>query len=225
MNAEQKDQFREWLKTHGIRDPQAEFIIKHVAHYFCPDPLPAEGLRDPRIKMLEEMKDWAMDAKDVGDTGDELLYSINDFCTDCDTWIEKCESKALSAPLQPVPGKSKEDAKNKVAQSKGYPNWKEMYDWVARDGQLPSVVAQLIEAATEEAMSEYASSLRGSEWVSVEDPIQHEGFCWGLHKDKSIGFYKLIDGVFCDPDAPEVGSVCYKPVAYQVIQQPLPPLP
>ena len=43
-------------------------------------------------------------------------------------------------------------AKNKVAINKGYASWSEMYDWIARDGQLPTVVAQLIESAMEEVL-------------------------------------------------------------------------
>ncbi len=41
--------------------------------------------------------------------------------------------------------------KDRVAQLKGYSNWKEYYDWIAREGQKPEVVAQLIESAMEEA--------------------------------------------------------------------------
>jgi hypothetical protein len=47
---------------------------------------------DLRIKMLEEMKDWAMDAMDIGETGDEIKYSVNDFLADCDIWIERCKT-------------------------------------------------------------------------------------------------------------------------------------
>lgn len=44
-----------------------------------------------------------------------------------------------------------EQAKEAIAKEKGYPSWREMYDWVCRDGQLPAVVGQLIEAAMAEA--------------------------------------------------------------------------
>lgn len=48
-----------------------------------------------------------------------------------------------------------DECKNVVAREKGYPNWKEMYDWIARENQIPAVVAQLIEAATEEAVCRF----------------------------------------------------------------------
>lgn len=46
-----------------------------------------------------------------------------------------------------------DQAKDKIAQQKGYPGWREMYDWVCRDGQIPAVVGQLIEAAMTEAIT------------------------------------------------------------------------
>jgi len=45
-----------------------------------------------------------------------------------------------------------EEVKDIVAKKRGYLNWTVYYDWIARDGELPSVVAQLIESAMEEAM-------------------------------------------------------------------------
>lgn len=41
---------------------------------------------------------------------------------------------------------------DKVAKSKGnYKNWEDYYNWISREGQYPSVVAQLIEASVKEA--------------------------------------------------------------------------
>jgi hypothetical protein len=44
-----------------------------------------------------------------------------------------------------------EQAKEVIAKQQGYPSWRELYDWVCRDGQYPAVVGQLIEAAMTEA--------------------------------------------------------------------------
>lgn len=46
-----------------------------------------------------------------------------------------------------------DQAKETIAQQKGYPSWREMYNWVCREGQIPAVVGQLIEAAMTEAIT------------------------------------------------------------------------
>ncbi len=40
--------------------------------------------------------------------------------------------------------------KEEIAISNNYPSWEEMYNWISRDNELPSVVAQLIEKITSE---------------------------------------------------------------------------
>ncbi len=51
-----------------------------------------------------------------------------------------------------------EKIKDDVAWERGYPNWEEYYNWIARDGEFPSVVAQLIEGAMEDVAKLYADS-------------------------------------------------------------------
>lgn len=72
--------FEDWQKIKNMKEPTPEAV----------------GEADPRIAMLEEMKEWADGAKDLGETGDEIKYSLNDFLTDCDLWIEKCQQKPLT---------------------------------------------------------------------------------------------------------------------------------
>ena len=55
---------------------------------------------------------------------------------------------------------SVDSIKNKVAREKGYPNWDEYYNWIAKDGEYPSVVAQLIEAAMTQVLEEYANQFK-----------------------------------------------------------------
>lgn len=45
-----------------------------------------------------------------------------------------------------------QQAKDRVAKSMGYPNWTEFFNWIARDGETPVVVAQQIESAMEEVI-------------------------------------------------------------------------
>lgn len=45
-----------------------------------------------------------------------------------------------------------EDKKDRVAQIKGYPNWKDFYNWVSGEREKPEVVAQQIESAMEEVI-------------------------------------------------------------------------
>lgn len=73
------------------------------------------------------------------------------------------------------------DCKNKIAISKGYDNWDTYYNWVARDGQLPAVVAQLIESAIQEAFEEYVSQF------PVSDEKKE---CWekGAKQDYENGY-------------------------------------
>jgi hypothetical protein len=40
-----------------------------------------------------------------------------------------------------------EEIKNWVARDMGYPNWNEYFNWVARNDEKPSVIAQQIESA------------------------------------------------------------------------------
>jgi hypothetical protein len=62
---------------------------------------------------------------------------------------------------------TQEQIKDQVAKEKGYPNWKEFFDWTCRNGQFPVVVAQLIEAAMQEVcdrlVSSPAATVRGAE--------------------------------------------------------------
>lgn len=56
--------------------------------------------------------------------------------------------------------KTIKQCKDEIARSKGsYANWDEYYNWIAKDGALPAVVAQLIESATEEAVMLFASQV------------------------------------------------------------------
>lgn len=41
-------------------------------------------------------------------------------------------------------------SKDELAKLKGYSNWNEFYNWVAREGERSEVVAQQIESAMEE---------------------------------------------------------------------------
>lgn len=50
-----------------------------------------------------------------------------------------------------------DEIKNKIAIQKGYAGWDDYYNWVARDGALPEVTAQLIEASMRDACELYAS--------------------------------------------------------------------
>lgn len=54
-----------------------------------------------KIKMLEEMKDWAEGSMDKWATGDEILYSHNDFFADCDLWIRRREDHIKILKSQP----------------------------------------------------------------------------------------------------------------------------
>lgn len=47
------------------------------------------------------------------------------------------------------------EIKDKIAQEKGYPNWDAFYNWVAREGEYPSVVAQQIESAMADVQQEF----------------------------------------------------------------------
>lgn len=42
--------------------------------------------------------------------------------------------------------------KDEVAEEMGYPNWNEFFNWVAREGEKPDVVAQQIESAMQDVI-------------------------------------------------------------------------
>jgi hypothetical protein len=50
-----------------------------------------------------------------------------------------------------------EKIKDTIVQELDYPSWEEYYNWVSRSGQFPSVTAQLIEAAMDDAAKLYAA--------------------------------------------------------------------
>lgn len=73
--------------------------------------------------------------------------------------------------------------------------------------------------------SQALSSTGGEKWWLVEDGIAHEGFVWGLHKDNSIGLYKIFEGAFYDPYVciETAKPVPITPVSYQPIIPPSKP--
>lgn len=88
--------------------------------------------------------------------------------------------------------------KNIVARKRGYPNWDEYYNWIAREGELSSVVAQLIESAMEEAMELYHNQPEERDAVEfftmqqfpTQEPV--ETF------SKTVLIYNKEDHSFCD---------------------------
>lgn len=66
---------------------------------------------------------------------------------------------------------------NFVARENGYPDWKEMYNWICREGQFPSVVGQLIEGAMIKVAIKAAQSLnqsKGDEGIQPNDMTAEE---------------------------------------------------
>lgn len=97
--------------------------------------------------------------------------------------------------------------KDLVAQILGYPNWKEMYDFTARDGQYPSVVAQLIEGAMVQVAELIINDLRqlptsGPRWVKAIPP--HGNFFF--LRWKVNGRYIKTQGYYEDGRYYEVGG-------------------
>ena len=60
--------------------------------------------------------------------------------------------------------------KQEIATNKGYPSWDKMYNWIAREGEKPSVVAQLVESFTSDY---YLSAIM--QWQDFNQEQQNEG--------------------------------------------------
>ena len=58
-----------------------------------------------------------------------------------------------------------EEAKDQVAKEYGYSNWDELYNWIARDGELPPVVAQLMEAALKKVCEQLCEKIKEQELI------------------------------------------------------------
>ena len=81
--------------------------------------------------------------------------------------------------------KTLDQCKDEIARGRGsYKNWDDYYNWIARDGELPSVVAQLIEGATEEACELFHSDSK--------DKMQSEKFQYYVNDWMEICFGKNI---------------------------------
>jgi hypothetical protein len=65
------------------------------------------NIEKAKIKMLEDMKEWAEGSMDKDATGDEILYSHNDFFADCDTWIKRCNDTLARIIEETNPGEER----------------------------------------------------------------------------------------------------------------------
>ena len=105
-------------------------------------------------------------------------YLTNDSIDKAKKQIAELEN-AKSKP-KPEPERSAEEIKDRIAQKQGYSNWEEYYDWIAREGQLPSVVAQLIESAMQEATEIYASQFH-PKWEKKFITDNESWIYWNLY--------------------------------------------
>jgi len=77
-----------------------------------------------------------------------------------------------------------EEAKNKVAQNKGYLNWTEFYDWIARPDQFPCNVAQQIESAMTESINYIIKSREKN--IDIPDDIVKDLKKMAIDADKDL---------------------------------------
>jgi hypothetical protein len=79
---------------------------------------------------------------------------------------------------------------DQVAKSKGYDNWNDCIDWIARDGENPIVTEQIVEAYVKQAFSILVDDLK-QEWLGAyeyeETDRIHSAVCETLR-----GFSKAI---------------------------------
>lgn len=82
--------------------------------------------------------------------------------------------------------KSIDIIKDEWAVAKGYHSWQSYYDWISREGEYPSVVAQLIESAMEQTYTTYIA--QSNQPLPADQP-----FIDKLPNSKHASFQKRVD--------------------------------